>query len=99
MSGWLGFVVLVVVVLVAIAPRQTLGPTFWWVKRLASAGLVAVVALSVGSYLMIRGGLSEQDRWIALVSLALGGACALWWIYRRFVPVYRDQAPEPDDLA
>lgn len=99
MSGWWGFVVLVLVVLVAIAPGQTLGPVARGIQRLVGTGVVAVVALSIGSYRMLRGGLSEQDRWIALASLGLGGACALWWIYRRFVPVYREQARAPDDLA
>ena len=99
MSGWSGFVVLVLVVLVAIAPGQTLGPAVRWIQRLVGAGVVAVVALSLGSYLMLRGGLGDQEHWLALASLGLGGVCALWWIYRRFVPVYREQAREPDDLA
>ncbi len=99
MSGPLSFVVLVLVVLVLIAPGRTLGPTFRWIHRLVGTGVVAVVTLSLGSYLMIRGGLTEQERWLALGSLGLGAACALWWIYRRFVPVYRDQAREPDDVA
>lgn len=99
MSGWLGFFALVGIVLVAIAPRQTLGPTLSWVQRLVGAGVVAVVALSVGGYLMLRGGLTDQEQWLALASLGVGAACALWWVYRRFVPVYRDQAVEPDDPA
>ena len=99
MSGGVGFVVLVLVVLVAIAPGQTLGPTFGWVKRLVGSGLVAVVALSLGSYLMLRGNLTPQEQSLALVSLGLGAACALWWIYRRFVPRYREQAREPEDMA
>ena len=97
MPGWLGFALLVGVVLVAIAPRQTLGPVFGWTQRLLGAGVIAVLALSVGGYLMLRGGLSEQERWMAFAALGLGGVCAAWWIYRRFVPAYRDQsAPEPD---
>ena len=99
MSGPLSFAVLVLIVLVLIAPRQTLGPTLRWIHRLVGAGVVAVVTLSLGSYLTIRGGMTEQERWLALGSLGLGAACALWWIYRRFVPVYRDQAREPDDVA
>ena len=99
MSGWLGFVVLVGAVLVAIAPRRVLGPAFGWVQRLVGSGVVAVVALSTGSYLLLRGGLSDAEQWIALASLTVGAAFALWWIYRRFVPRYRDQVREPDELA
>jgi hypothetical protein len=97
MSGWLGYVVLVGVVLMTIAPRQTLGPTFRWINRLVGPGVVAVVALSWGAYLMLRGALAPHEEWLALTCLGVGAACALWWIYRRFVPRYRDQAGEPDE--
>jgi len=97
MPGWLGFALLVAVVLVAIAPRQTLGPVFGWTQRLLGAGVIAVLALSWGSYLMLRGGLTDQEQWMAVAALGLGGVSAAWWIYRRFVPAYRDQqAPEAD---
>jgi hypothetical protein len=99
MPAWQSFVVLVLVVLVAIAPRRTLGPVAWWTRRVLGAGVIAVLALSFGSYLLLRGGLSDQAQWMAYAALGLGGACAAWWIYRRFVPAYRDQAREPDELA
>jgi hypothetical protein len=98
MQGWLGYVVLVLVILVAIAPGQVLGPVAGLVHRHVGSGAVALVSLSLGAWTL---GNARDDRpqWIGFAELALGAACAAWWLYRLFVPAYRDQAPDSAPLA
>jgi hypothetical protein len=93
MPGWLGFVGLVLVIFVAMAPRQVLGPLFGVVGRYMGAGVVALLSLCVGGH-TLGGAASERARWIGFGELALGAVCVAWWAYRQVVPVYRDQAPE-----
>jgi hypothetical protein len=38
-------------------------------------------------------------RWLGFGELALGAACAAWWIYRQVFPRYRDQAPASEPVA
>jgi hypothetical protein len=98
MPSWLGYVVWVLVILVAIAPRQVLGPAFGVVGRYVGVGFVALVSLGAGSYIL---GVAESERarWIGLGELGLGALCAAWWLYRLFVPPYRDQAPDSTPIA
>jgi len=98
MQGWLRDVVLVLVILVAIAPGQVLGPVAALARRHVGSGAVALLSLSVGAWTL---GAARDDRsqWIGLAEMALGAACAAWWLYRLFVPAYRDQAPDSASLA
>ena len=98
MPSWLGYVVLVLVILVAIAPRQALGPVAGLVRRYAGAGAVALISLGLGSW-TLGVAASERAHWIGLGELGLGVLCAAWWLYRLFVPAYRDQAPDSAPLA
>jgi ethanolamine transporter EutH len=95
MSSWSGFVLAVLVIFVAIAPRQVLGPLFGVVGRHVGVGVVALLSLCIGGY-TLGGAASDHAHWIGLGELALGAVCAAWWAYRQFVPVYRDQAPASD---
>ena len=98
MPSWLGYVVLVLVILVAIAPRQVLGPIAGLVRRYVGVGVVALVSLAVGSW-TLGAAASERAHAIGLAELGLGGICAAWWLYRLFVPAYRDQAPDSAPIA
>ena len=93
MPSGLGYIVLVLVILVAIAPRQVLGPVFGLVHRYVGVGAVALVSLGVGSW-TLGAAASERAHWIGLGELGLGALCAAWWLYRLAVPVYRDQVPD-----
>ena len=98
MPAWSTFLVMVLVVFVALAPRRVLGPVIQLVGRRVGAGVVALAALGGAIWLFSDPG-SAAYRNAAYAALALGGACAAWWIYRRFVPRYRDQAAAaPSDL-
>ena len=100
MPNWVGYVVGVLVILVLIAPKQTLGPVFGAVGRYTSVGVVALFSLGTGSY-ALGVAVTGRDRLIGFGGLGLGGLCAAWWLYRLFVPAYRDQvsdsAPMVDD--
>jgi hypothetical protein len=98
MSGWLGYVVFFLVVFVAIAPRQTLGPVFGLFARYMTVGVVALVLLGAGSY-ALGVAASEREQWAGYGELLLGALCAAWWLYRLFRPAYRDQAPVSDAVA
>ena len=98
MSGWLGYVAFFIVVFVAIAPRRTLGPVLGTVARYLSAGVVALIALGAGSY-TLGVAATEREHWTGYGELALGALCAAWWLYRLFVPAYRDQAPVSEPVA
>ena len=93
MPSWSGYIVLVLVILVAIAPRQVLGPVLGLVHRHVGVGVVALVSLGVGSW-TLGAAASERAHWIGLGELGLGALCAAWWLYRLAVPVYRDQVPD-----
>lgn len=93
MPSWSGYVVLVLVILVAIAPRQVLGPVARLARRYGGVGVVALISLGVGSY-TLGVAATERAHSIGLGELGLGALCAAWWFYRLFVPVYRDQAPD-----
>ena len=98
MPGWLGYVVDVLIILVLIAPSQMLGPVLGVVARRVGAGVVALLSFLAGAYVL---GIaqSERARWFGWGQLALGAICAAWWIYRQFVPRYRDQAPASEPVA
>ncbi len=98
MPGWLVYGAYLLVILVAIAPREVLGPVFGVVARHVGVGVVALVSLCVGSY-TLGAAQSERAHWTGLGELALGALCAAWWLYRLFVPVYRDQTPDSAPLA
>ena len=98
MPSWLGYVVLVLVILVAIAPGQVLGPLAGLVRRYVGVGVVALMSLGVGSY-TLGVAASERAHWIGLGELGLGALCAAWCFYRLFVPAYRDQTPDSAPLA
>ena len=93
MAGWPGYVIGVVVILVLIAPKQTLVPVVGIAWRYATTGLVALACLAGGAW-QLGVAVTERDHLIGDGALALGGLCAAWWLYRLFVPVYRDQAPD-----
>ena len=93
MQGWSGYVILVLVILVAIAPRQVLGPLFGLVHRYVGAGVVGLASLGIGSY-TLGVAATERAHWIGLGELGLGALCAAWALYRLAVPAYRDQAPD-----
>lgn len=96
MPSWLGYVALVLVILVAIAPRQVLGPVAGLARRYVGVGVVALISLGVGSYTL---GVAPSGRAhsIGLGELGLGALCAVWWLYRLVVPAYRDQTPDSAD--
>ena len=98
MPTWLGYVVFFLVVFVAIAPRQTLGPVLGAVARYVTVGVVALVCLGAGSY-TLGVATTPGDHWAGCGELALGALCAAWWLYRLFKPAYRDQAPDSAPLA
>ena len=98
MSGWLGYVVFFVVVFVAVAPRQTLGPVLGAVARYVTIGVVGLACLAAGSY-TLGVAATARDHWTGCGELALGALCAAWWLYRLFKPAYRDQAPDSAPLA
>ena len=98
MSSWSGYVVLVGVILVAIAPRRVLGPLFGLARRYVGVGVVALACLGVGSY-TLGAAASERAHWTGLVELGLGALCAAWWLYRVAFPAYRDQAPDSAMVA
>jgi hypothetical protein len=98
MPSWLGYVVLVLVILVAIAPGQVLGPVAGLVRRYVGVGVVALASLGVGSW-TLGAAATERAHAIGLGELGLGAVCAAWWIYRLFVPAYRDQAPDSGAMA
>ena len=98
MPSWSGYVVYFLIIFVAIAPKQVLGPVFGVVSRYVGPGVVAIASFSVGSY-VLGVAESERTRWIGFGELALGALCAAWWIYRQFVPLYRDQAPASEPVA
>ena len=98
MPAWSTFLVMVLVVFVAIAPRRVMGPVIQLVSRRVGVGVVALASLGCAVYLFSNPA-SAPYRNAAYAALALGAACAAWWIYRRFVPRYRDQAAAaPSDL-
>ena len=98
MSGWLGYVAYFLVILVAIAPRQVLGPVLGAIVRRVGAGIVAMASFVAAGYTL---GVAQSDnmRWLGFGELALGAVCAAWWIYRQIVPRYRDQAPASEPVA
>ena len=98
MSNWSAYVVSVLVIFVLIAPSRVLGPLFGAVGRYVGVGFVALASLGVGSYIL---GVAESEhaRWIGFGELGLGGLCAAWWLYRLFVPAYRDQVPDSTPMA
>ena len=98
MPSWLGYVVYFLIIFVAIAPKQALGPVFGMVSRYVGAGVVAIASFGAGSY-TLGVAQTEHARWIGFGELALGASCAAWWIYRQFVPLYRDQAPASEPVA
>ena len=99
MSAWSSFAVLVLVVFVAIAPRRVLGPVIGWLGRLLGVGVVALACLGAAIYVFSDPAAAPYHPF-GFAALGVGAVCAAWWIYRRFVPVYRDQAPDhPSDLA
>jgi hypothetical protein len=98
MSGWLGYVVFFLVVFVAIAPGQTLGPVAGLLSRYVTVGVVALVALAAGSY-ALGVATTEREHWAGYAQLALGAVCAAWWLYRLARPAYRDQAPVSEPAA
>ena len=98
MPSWLGYVILVLVILVAIAPRQVLGPVAGLARRYVGAGVVALISLGLGSW-TLGVAASERTHSIGLGELGLGALCAAWWLYRLFVPVYRDQAADSAPIA
>ena len=98
MPSWSGYVILVLLILVAIAPRQVLGPLFGLVHRFVGVGVVALVSLGIGSW-TLGVAASERSHWIGLGELGLGALCAAWGLYRLFVPAYRDQAPDSAGAA
>ena len=99
MSAWSTFACLVLVIFVAIAPRRVLGPAFGVVARVLGAGVVALVCLGAAIYIFSDSAATPYHP-LGFAALAVGAVFAAWWIYRRFVPVYRDQAPDhPSDLA
>jgi hypothetical protein len=99
MSTLYGFALLVLVVFVAIAPRRVLGPVFGLLGRVLGTGVVALVCLGAAIYIFSNEA-SAPYRPHGFAALGVGVVCAAWWIYRRFRPVYREQAPDPvSDLA
>ena len=99
MSAWSSFAILVLVIFVAIAPRRVLGPVFGLAGRLVGVGVVALACLGTAIYIFSAPAAAPYHDY-GLAALGLGSACAAWWIYRRFVPVYRDQVSDhPSDLA
>jgi len=99
MSALYSFAVLVLVIFVAIAPRRVLGPVFGLVRRVLGAGVIALACLGTAIYIFSNAA-SAPYRPYGVAALGLGAVFAAWWIYRRFNPVYRDQAAEPaSDLA
>ncbi len=98
MPTWLGYIVYFLVIFVAIAPRQALGPVAGLVARYVGVGVVAMVSLGVGAWTLGRAQ-SDREHWVGLAELALGAICAAWWLYRLFKPAYRDQTPDSALLA
>ena len=98
MPGWLGYVAYFLVVLVAIAPRQVLGPVLGAIVRRVGAGVVALASFVAAGW-TLGVAQSENLRWLGFGELALGAACAAWWIYRQVFPRYRDQAPASEPVA
>ena len=98
MPGWSGYVAYFLIIFVAIAPKQALGPVFGAVHRYVGPGVVAIVSLALGSYTLGVAD-AERARWAVFGELGLGAICAAWWIYRQFVPRYRDQAPDSETVA
>lgn len=93
------FAVLVLAIFVALAPRRVLGPVIGFVVRWAGSGVLAVACLGAAIYIFSAPAAAAYHS-VGLAALAVGLACAAWWIYRRFVPAYRDQAaPPPSDFA
>lgn len=97
MPAWSTYIVMVLVIFVAIAPRRLLGPVIHVVGRRVGAGVVALACLGAAIY-VFSAPAAAPWRNIGFAALAVGSACAAWWIYRRFVPAYRDQAPPPRDV-
>ena len=98
MPTWLGYVVYFVVIFVAIAPGKVFGPLAGLIHRYVGVGVVGLFSLGAGAY-MLGIAQTEREQWAGLGELALGAACAAWWIYRLFKPAYRDQAPDSASLA
>ena len=98
MSTWPAFVVLVLVIFVALAPRQVLGPVVGLVGRYFGAGVAAVIAFGAAVW-TLHDNPSEYARLVAYAELALGAICAAWWLYRVYRPLYRDQAPTSESPA
>ena len=98
MATWLGYGLYFLIILVAIAPAQVAAPVLSAVARYVGAGVVAVASFVAGGY-MLGIAQSERARWMGFGELALGAICAAWWIYRQFVPLYRDQAPASEPIA
>ena len=99
MSAWSSFAVLVLVIFVVIAPRRVLGPVFGALGRVLGAGVVALASLGAAIYIFSDPSAAPYHP-AGFAALAVGAVCAAWWIYRRFAPVYRDQAADrPSDLA
>jgi hypothetical protein len=91
-SNWGSYVVAVLIIFVLIAPTQVLGPVGGWVVRFVGPGVLALAFFALAGYLL-QASESARARPVGLGALGLGALCGAWWIYRRFVPLYRDQAP------
>lgn len=98
MPTWLSYVLYFAVIFVALAPRRILGPVVGLAARFVGVRVVALVSLGAGCYLL-SGQPSPRDQWIGLAELALAAACVAFWIYRLFVPAFRDQTPEDEQVA
>ena len=98
MPAWLTYVAYFAIVFVVIAPTRTLLALTRRLVRHVRAGVLAMASLGAAIYLLASDG-SGQSRTLGDAALALGLVCGAWWIYRRIVPVYREQAPATDRLA
>ena len=98
MPTWLSYMVYVLVIFVAIAPRRALGPLAGLLNRYVGVGVVALLCLGAGAW-TLGAAQSDRARWTGLGELALGALCAVWWLYRLFRPAYRDQAPDSSPIA
>ncbi len=98
MPTWLGYLVYLLVIFVAIAPRRVLGPVAGLLNRYVGVGVVALFSLGAGAW-TLGAAQSEQAHWAGLGEMLLGAVCAAWWFYRLFKPAYRDQAPDSAPIA
>jgi len=98
MPSWGGYVVAVLVIFVLIAPSQVLGPVFGALHRFVGPGVAALILAATGGWILLDDP-SERARLIGDGELALAALCAVCWVYRCFVPRYRDQAPASEPVG